>query len=33
MEPHREKTNNVVINRSDIDRAIQAQKMARGWKY
>ena len=32
-EPSREKTNNVVSDKSDTNQAVQAQKMARGWKF
>ena len=33
-ESRREKTNNLLFpNRSDTNRAVQVQKMARGWKF
>ena len=33
-EPHHEKTNNVVFpNRSNTNKSVQTQKMARGWKF
>ena len=33
FEPRNEKTNTVVPNRSDINRAVQAQKMARSLEF
>ena len=33
IEPRHEKTNNAVLNRSDVNRAVEAQKMDRGWKF
>ena len=32
-EPRHEKTNNVVLNWSNTNRALQAQKTARSWKF
>ena len=32
IEPSREKTNNVVSEQDDTNRAVEAQTMARGWK-
>ena len=33
IEPRHEKTNNVVSNMSDTNRAVQSLKMARDWKF
>ena len=32
-EPVREKTNNLVQNKSDTNQALQSQKLVRGWKF
>ena len=33
FRPCHEKTNNVILDNSDTNQAVQAQKMARGWKF